>query len=67
MIIAKALKKQYVNQVAIEHVDIRVEPGSIVGFVGPNGAGKSTSLRIIAVLKCRILVPVRSTVSQQAI
>ena len=51
MIIAKALKKQYGNQVAIEHVDIRVEPGSIVGFVGPNGAGKSTSLRIIAGLE----------------
>lgn len=28
-------------------VDLRLEPGQIMGFVGPNGAGKSTTIRIL--------------------
>jgi ABC-type branched-subunit amino acid transport system ATPase component len=28
-------------------IDLRVEPGTIVGIIGPNGAGKSTLLRTI--------------------
>ena len=32
---------------AVDHLSLRVEPGSIVGFIGPNGAGKTTTIRAI--------------------
>lgn len=32
---------------ALEHVNIAVEAGSVVGFVGTNGAGKTTTLKAI--------------------
>jgi ABC-2 type transport system ATP-binding protein len=31
----------------LDHVDLQLEAGSIMGFVGANGAGKSTTLRIL--------------------
>jgi len=34
--------------VAVEDVDLAVEPGQIVSLIGPNGGGKSTILRVIA-------------------
>jgi lipopolysaccharide export system ATP-binding protein len=32
----------------LDGLDLRVEPGTVVGLLGPNGAGKTTSIRIIA-------------------
>ncbi|WP_223912857.1 ABC transporter ATP-binding protein [Actinomyces capricornis] len=32
---------------ALDGLDLRVEPGQVVGFLGPNGAGKTTALRIL--------------------
>jgi putative lantibiotic ABC-transport system, ATP-binding protein len=51
VIIAHELEKKYGQHTALDNVSVRVEAGSIVGFVGPNGAGKSTTLRIIAGLE----------------
>lgn len=31
-------------------VDLRINPGEVVGIIGPNGSGKSTLLRILATL-----------------
>jgi ABC-2 type transport system ATP-binding protein len=32
---------------AVDGVDLRVETGSIYGFLGPNGSGKTTTIRIL--------------------
>lgn len=44
---AKGLSKRYATTVALDHVDLNVQPGRIVGLVGPNGAGKTTALKAI--------------------
>ena len=46
MIETQALTKRYPGVVALDALELRVEPG-IVGLVGPNGAGKSTLLKIL--------------------
>jgi len=43
----RRLSKVYGTKRALDHVDLRVEEGSIFGFLGPNGAGKTTTLRIL--------------------
>ena len=45
---ASALRKTYDGKVAVEHLDLDVEAGTILGLVGPNGAGKTTTLRCLA-------------------
>jgi ABC-2 type transport system ATP-binding protein len=39
--------------VAVDHIELRVESGTVFGFLGPNGAGKSTTIRML----CGILRP----------
>src|SRR5256885_5641689 len=43
----RGLTKRYGNVVAVEDVDLNVEPGDVYGFLGPNGAGKTTTLRVL--------------------
>jgi ABC-type Mn2+/Zn2+ transport system ATPase subunit len=38
----------YDDRAALEHVDLAVEPGTLLAVVGPNGAGKSTLLKLMA-------------------
>ena len=40
----RGLSKRY-DRFALDGIDLRVEPGEIVGFVGQNGAGKSTTMK----------------------
>jgi ABC-2 type transport system ATP-binding protein len=47
MIEVDNLSKRYGDQLAVDGVSFRCEPGTITGFLGPNGAGKSTTLRMI--------------------
>jgi ABC-2 type transport system ATP-binding protein len=35
---------------AVDAIDLQVEPGSIYGFLGPNGAGKSTTVLMLTTL-----------------
>ena len=44
---ARGLRKVYGTTVALDHVDLRVEEGRILGIIGPNGAGKTTALNAI--------------------
>jgi ABC-2 type transport system ATP-binding protein len=47
MISVEHVTKRYGDQVAVDDVSFRCEPGTVTGFLGPNGAGKSTTLRIL--------------------
>lgn len=50
----RALTKRYPgNHVALDAIDLAIEPGRIVGLLGPNGSGKSTLIK----LACGLLVP----------
>lgn len=44
----KGLCKTYGKQAALDHVDIALPEGKIVGLLGPNGSGKTTLLKLIA-------------------
>lgn len=44
----KGLKKAYGKTVALEHLDLELEQGSLVTLLGPSGCGKTTALRILA-------------------
>lgn len=44
---ANNIVKKYYHHLALDHVSIAVEQGSVFGLLGPNGAGKSTLIRII--------------------
>lgn len=47
MIEISHLTKKYGDHLAVDDLNIKVEPGKIYGFLGPNGAGKSTTMNII--------------------
>lgn len=42
----RALEKRYGAAMALDHIDLALEPGRIVGLLGPNGSGKSTLIKL---------------------
>lgn len=46
MIHLQGVSKSFGSLRAVDHLDLRVEPGSVMVFLGPNGAGKTTTLKI---------------------
>lgn len=55
---AQDLSKSFGNQTALNHIDLKLEVGKIIGLLGPNGSGKTTLLKIINGL----LVPTTGTI-----
>ena len=47
MIRVENLSKKFAKTVAVDHIDLHVPPGEIMGFLGPNGAGKTTTIRMM--------------------
>lgn len=47
MISIRNLVKQYDKHPALNHVDLTIEQGVILGLLGPNGAGKTTLVSIL--------------------
>jgi len=41
------LTKVYGEQVAVEHLNLKINEGEVFGFLGPNGAGKTTTLLML--------------------
>ncbi len=47
MIETLQLTRYFDRKAAVKELDMRVEPGEILGFLGPNGAGKTTTVKIL--------------------
>lgn len=47
MIRTEGLSKTFGTRVAVEDLNLEVEPGELFGFLGPNGAGKTTTIRLL--------------------
>jgi ABC-2 type transport system ATP-binding protein len=43
----EGLTKRYGDVAALDHLDLEVAPGEVVGYLGPNGAGKTTTIRLL--------------------
>ena len=51
---ARNLRKVFGPTVALDGIDLQLEPGRILGLIGPNGAGKSTLLNaILGLTECQ--------------
>ena len=56
MIEISHLTKKYGTHVAVDDLNLTIEPGRIYGFLGPNGAGKSTTMNMREPLKSMDLI-----------
>jgi ribose transport system ATP-binding protein len=47
-LVMEGIDKHFPGVHALKEVDLRVEPGQVMGIVGENGAGKSTLIKVLA-------------------
>ncbi|MDR1550357.1 MAG: ABC transporter ATP-binding protein [Hungatella sp.] len=57
LITARGLTKIYSSRPALDHIDLTVGRGRIVGLLGPNGSGKTTFIKLL----CGLLQPTSGT------
>jgi ABC-2 type transport system ATP-binding protein len=43
----RGLRKTFRGTVAVDHLDLDVPAGSVLGMLGPNGSGKTTTIRML--------------------
>ncbi|HLZ58865.1 MAG TPA: ABC transporter ATP-binding protein [Ktedonosporobacter sp.] len=46
-VVARDLVRTFGQKVAVNHLNLAVQPGEFYGFLGPNGAGKSTTIKMM--------------------
>lgn len=52
LVLCSGVCKRYSSVTALDHVDLSVAAGKIVGLLGPNGSGKTTLIKIMTGLLC---------------
>ena len=50
-VVLEGVTRRYGDTVALDGVDLALEPGSLTGLLGPNGAGKSTLVNLVSGLR----------------
>ena len=53
LVSVRGLTKRYGKNTALDHLDLDIPAGRIIGLLGPNGSGKSTLIKLL----CGLLVP----------
>ncbi len=43
----EGLTRRFGDLTAVDHLDLELPTGGVIGFVGPNGSGKSTTIRML--------------------
>ena len=43
----RGLTKRYGNKLALDHIDLSLGRGKIIGLLGPNGSGKTTLIKLL--------------------
>ena len=47
LVTCKDLTKRFGNRTALDHLNLSLDSGKIIGLLGPNGSGKTTLLKLL--------------------